>query len=74
MHVIGPELLPTGRAPRDSMLMAAEVSQWSGALANSGVGEGEKQMSSKKTCEEGMGRKVLVKCLPGECEDLRYNP
>jgi hypothetical protein len=56
------------------MLMAAEVSQWSGALANSGVGEGEKQMSSKKTCEEGMGRKVLVKCLPGECEDLRYNP
>lgn len=56
--------------------MAVEVSQWvleHGALASSRVAEGEKQMSSK-TCEEGMGRKVLVKCLPGEHEDLRYNP
>lgn len=36
-------------------------------------GRGRKQMSSK-TCEEGMERKALVKCLPGECEDMRYDP
>lgn len=37
--------------------MATEVSQWIPehvALASSGVGEGRKQMSSKK-CEEGDG-------------------